>query len=345
MTERACVLLLPVVCRLYASRRYSHSIVRLSREGPGNHSKSIIFLSKRKLTNKIVRRILDKDDQVFDPLSHILLPESAHMSELTQADLIPAERQEYIINLIQQKRAVRVSALSEVLGVSEITIRRDLEKLEEQGILERTHGGAILTQRMRQEPLYIQKERVQIEAKRAIGKTAAGLVSEGETIFINSGSTTRQIFSHLGHIPKLRVITSNAAAIAELGSREEPIDLIVVGGTYRWQSNSFVGPIALSTIAQINASKTFLGVDGVSVQRGLTTPIQDEVEVARAMIAQTHGSIIVVADHAKIGVVAEFVTCPLKQVTTIVTDTALDDDWCESLAHDGIRIVVANPES
>jgi DeoR/GlpR family transcriptional regulator of sugar metabolism len=267
------------------------------------------------------------------------------MSELIQADLIPAERQEYIINLIQQKRAVRVSTLSEVLGVSEITIRRDLEKLEEQGILERTHGGAILTQRMRQEPLYIQKERIQIEAKRAIGKTAAGLVNEGETIFINSGSTTRQIFSHLGHIPKLRVITSNAAAIAELDGRGESLELIVVGGTYRWQSNSLVGPIALSTIAQINASKTFLGVDGISVQRGLTTPIQDEAEVARTMITQTHGSIIVVADHTKIGVVAEFVTCPLKQVTTIVTDTALDDDWRESLAHDGIRIVVANSES
>lgn len=264
------------------------------------------------------------------------------MIELAQSDLIPAERQEYIVTLIQQKRAVRVSALSEVLSVSEITIRRDLEKLEEQGVLERTHGGAILTQRMRQEPLYVQKERLEIEAKRAIGKAAAQLVNPGETIFVHSGSTTRQIFSHLAHLPRLRVITSNVAAMAELDNRDESVELIVVGGTYRWQSNSLVGPIALATIAQINASKTFLGVDGISTQHGLTTPIQEEAEVARAMIEQTRGAIIVVADHSKIGVVAEFVTCALKKVDTIVTDTALDEDWRESLAAEGIGIVVAN---
>lgn len=258
-------------------------------------------------------------------------------------DLIPAERHAYILNILQQQRTVRVSTLSEALGVSEITIRRDLEKLEEQGLLERTHGGAILTQRMRQEPLYAQKERLQIEAKRAIGKAAAALIHEGETIFINSGSTTRQIFPHLRHRHRLRIITSNAAAITDLSNHAESIELIVVGGTYRWQSNSFVGPIALSTIAQINATKTFLGVDGISIQHGLTTPIQDEAEVARAMIAQTRGALIVVADHTKIGVVAEFVTCPLHRVETIVTDAALDAEWREALDKRGIRVVIAKP--
>jgi len=245
--------------------------------------------------------------------------------------------------LIQQKKTVRVSTLSELLGVSEITIRRDLERLEEQGVLERTHGGAILTQRMQQEPLYVQKERLQIEAKRAIGHAAAQLISPGETIFVNSGSTTRQIFPHLGHIPHLRVITSNAAAIVELGTHTETLELIVVGGTYRWQSNSLVGPLALATISRINASKTFLGVDGISIQHGLTTPIQDEAEVARAMITQTHGAIIVVADHTKMGVVAEFVTCPLHRVETIVTDTRLKREWRAALSEQGIRIVVADP--
>lgn len=260
------------------------------------------------------------------------------------SDLIPAERHAYILNVLHQQRTVRVSALSEALGVSEITIRRDLEKLEEQGLLERTHGGAILTQRMHQEPLYVQKERLEIEAKRAIGKVAATLINEGETIFINSGSTTRQIFPHLGHLHRLRVITSNAAAITDLGNRAESIELIVVGGTYRWQSNSFVGPIALSTIAQINATKTFLGVDGISIQHGLTTPIQDEAQVARAMIAQTRGAVIVVADYTKIGVVAEFVTCPLQRVETIVTDTRLDDEWREALNQRGIRVILADPK-
>jgi|YNPNPStandDraft_1061719.scaffolds.fasta_scaffold11605_2 DeoR/GlpR family transcriptional regulator of sugar metabolism len=264
------------------------------------------------------------------------------MKDTIQGDFIPAERHAYILEVLQRRKTVRVSTLSQALGVSEITIRRDLEKLEEQGFLERTHGGAILTQRMHQEPLFVQKERLEIEAKRAIGKAAAQLVQPGETIFINSGSTTRQIFPHLSHLRRLRVITSNAAAIAELGNHAESIELILVGGTYRWQSNSFVGPIALATIAQINASKTFLGVDGISIQHGLTTPIQEEAEVARAMIAQTRGSIIVVADHTKIGVVAEFVTCPLQRIETLVTDARLNREWRQALKERGIRIILAD---
>ena len=264
------------------------------------------------------------------------------MKELTQDPLIPAERQEYIINLVRQKRTVRVSTLSESLGVSEITIRRDLEKLEGQGILERSFGGAILMRSMSQEPLFIQKEQIQLEAKKSIGIEAARLVNEGETIFINSGSTTKQIFSHLTRIPGLRVVTSNAAAISELCNSEESIELIVVGGTYRWQSNSIVGPFALSAIAQMNASKTFLGVDGISAQRGLTTPIQDEAGVARAMIEQTHGPIIAVADHTKMGVVAAFMMSSLARVETIITDAGLDAEWRESLEEQGVRIIIAD---
>jgi DeoR family fructose operon transcriptional repressor len=261
-----------------------------------------------------------------------------------ESNLIPAERHVHILALARQQRAVKVSALSELLGVSEVTIRRDLEKLEEQGLLERTHGGAVLAERMQREPLYVQKDRLYPEIKQAIGKAAAQLVSEGETIFIHSGSTTRQVLAHLPHVSGLRVVTSNAAAIAELHDRRDSVELIVVGGTYRWQSNSFVGPLAVATLAQINAQKTFLGVDGISVLHGLTTPVQDEAEVARAMIERTYGSIIVVADHTKMGVVAEFTTCPLTRVNTLVTDSGLDAEWRESLKEKGISIIQVSSE-
>jgi len=253
---------------------------------------------------------------------------------------MPAERQDYIISLLRRNRTIRVAALSEALHVSEVTIRRDLERLEAQGVLERTHGGAVLTQHMWYEPLFAQKDQLYLEAKRAIGREAARLVSDGETVFINSGSTTRQIFQHLARAPRVRVVTSNAAAISELAGCGEGVELIIVGGTYRWQSNSIVGPFALANIAQINASKTFLGVDGISVQHGLTTPIQEEAGVARAMIDRTHGPVIVVADHSKFGVVAAFSTCPLERVDTIITDQ-VDDDWRQALEAHGVRVVVA----
>ncbi len=254
-------------------------------------------------------------------------------------NLMPAERHAYICNLARQHRIVRVSVLSEALGVSEITIRRDLEKLEEQGLLERTHGGAVLNQHMQAEPLYAQKDRLLPEAKAAIGRAAAELVEEGETVFVNSGSTTRQIFGSLRK-PAVRVVTSNAAALAELAS-SEPIDLIIAGGAYRWQSNSFVGPLALATISRIYARRTFLGVDGISARYGITTPILEESEVARAMVEQTCGPVVVVADHTKIGVIADFVICPLNRVDIIITDAGFDEEYRASLEEKGARIIIA----
>lgn len=255
-------------------------------------------------------------------------------------NLMPAERHAYICDLARQQRIVRVSALSEALGVSEITIRRDLEKLEEEGLLERTHGGAVFNQHMQAEPLYVHKDRLLPGAKAAIGRAAAGLIEDGETIFINGGSTTRQIFSHLRGKRDVRVVTSNAAALAELSSGE-PLELVVAGGTYRWQSNSFVGPLALAAISRIYARRTFLGVDGISARYGITTPILEESEVARAMIEQTCGPVIVVADHTKIGIIADFVTCPLNRVDIVITDAGLDEEYRASLEEKGVRILVA----
>lgn len=264
------------------------------------------------------------------------------MGNAPRSNLIPAERQDYIADLVRRKRTISVSALSEALRVSEVTIRRDLERLEALGILERTHGGAVLTQHLLQEPLYIHKDQLHLEAKQAIGRAAAQLVSEGDTIFVNSGSTTRQLFAHLAQIARLRVVTSNVAALSELTNGGKERELVLLGGVHRWQSNSLVGPLALSTIAQINASKAFLGVDGITVQHGLTTPILDEAAVARAMIERTHGPVVVLADHTKFGVVAEFTTCPLSRVHTVVTDAGLDDDWRQTLEAQGVRLIVAD---
>jgi len=262
------------------------------------------------------------------------------MKTITESALLPAERRNRIRELTRAQGSVRVSALSELLGVSEITIRRDLEQLEQDSMLERTHGGAIYSHRLRLEPLYTEKDRIRREEKHQIGTVAAALVEDGDTLLINSGSTTAQIFRHLAGRRNLRVITSNIGAVRETQGLD--LELILIGGTYREQSNSLVGPLALLSLQQVYGSKCFIGVDGISRKYGLTTPILQEAEVARTMIERTHGQVIVVADHSKLGVVADFMTAPIEKVGILVVDSGFDEGYREELEELGIEILVAS---
>ncbi|MGQ9571212.1 MAG: DeoR/GlpR family DNA-binding transcription regulator [Thermodesulfovibrionales bacterium] len=252
---------------------------------------------------------------------------------------IPVDRQERIHSLIRKQGIVKVTDLSKMLGVSELTIRRDLAVLEQRGILEKTHGGAIYSFRMRVEPLYTQKDRIHREEKDAIGKAAAQLVEEGDTLLINSGSTTRQVIHYLRD-KKVRIITSNLSAVPE--AMESEMELILIGGHYRSQSNSIIGPLAHISLKQAYGSKAFIGVDGVSLKYGLTTPILEEAEVARRMIEQTPGPIIVVADHSKLGVVSNFITAPIDKIHMLVTDDGIEEEYQSNLEKAGIKVVIAS---
>ena len=179
---------------------------------------------------------------------------------------------------------VRVSMLSEMLGVSEVTIRRDLEALERRGLLERTHGGAVRTQRMHVEPAYLDAVSSNPEQKRLIGAAAARLVRPGDAVFLNGGTTTLQVFRRLD-VPGIKVITNHLGTALELADRD--IELILIGGHYREPSNSVTGPFAADQIRRIYANKAFIGVEGLSLRSGLTTPVAAEAEIARLMIEQT----------------------------------------------------------
>lgn len=252
---------------------------------------------------------------------------------------LPAERHKRIQDIIRENGTLRVNLLSELLKVSELTIRRDLEHLEREGILERMHGGAIYTPHIRNEPLFTEKDRINQEEKRAIGAAAAELVEDGDTLFINSGSTTLQIFHHLAGKKNLRVITSNVRATSETWGLD--IELILIGGTYREQSNSMVGPLSIMALHQFNATKCFIGVDGVSKKYGFTTPVLQEAEVARVMIDRTREKRIVVADHSKLGKVADVVTAPIEKIDILVMDHGFDEDFRGGLEETGLEIVVS----
>lgn len=251
---------------------------------------------------------------------------------------LPAERHRRIEEILRERRVVRVSTLSEQIGVSEVTIRRDLEALERRGILERTHGGAVLTQRMRAEPAYVEAISSNPEAKRRIAQAAADLVDAGDTLYLNGGTTTLQVFRHL-RAPGLKVITNHVGIALE--SAEHDFDLLLVGGHYRAPSNSVVGPFATEALRRTHATRAYVGVEGVSVTSGLTSPVAAEAEIARVMIEQARGRVVIVADHSKIGTVADFVIAPLEAADTLVVDDAVDEEYRDRLVEAGVDVIVA----
>lgn len=254
------------------------------------------------------------------------------------SEILPLERQRRIQELVDERGVVRVAELSELLDVSEMTIRRDLMYLEDQGLLTRSHGGAVTRRRFQHEPNFDQKDRRNRREKEAIARAAANLIEAGETILVNSGSTTLELLRRLPDV-ELRIVTSNAGALSAVTA--ESIECIVIGGVYRRRSNSFVGGIAIEALARVFGSKCFIGVDGVDLDAGLTTPHHQEAEVAAQMIRRTKGEVIVLADSSKVGAIAPFVTAPLEVVDTLVTDSQIRPEHLDALRERGIRVVVA----
>jgi DeoR/GlpR family transcriptional regulator of sugar metabolism len=257
---------------------------------------------------------------------------------LAHEPLLPAERHRRIQELLAERQVARVSTMSDLLGVSEVTVRRDLEELERLGLLERIHGGAVHTRRMRFEPRYLDAMTTYSEEKRAIGRAAASMVEPGDTLFLNGGTSTLEVFRNLD-APDIKVVTNHVGMALEAADRE--LELLLLGGHYRAPSNSLVGPFAVDALRRVHATKAFLGVEGISRRSGVTTPTAVEAEVARLMIERTRGEVIVVADHSKLGTVADFLICDLDRVHRLVTDAGVGEDYRGELTEAGVDVLVA----
>ncbi|MDD3366123.1 MAG: DeoR/GlpR family DNA-binding transcription regulator [Sphaerochaetaceae bacterium] len=254
--------------------------------------------------------------------------------------MIPADRQHQILTLIAQDEVVQVQELSERFGVSVLTIRRDLDYLADQGLVERTHGGATLRRTLPVEPLYAQKALEYPHEKKIIGEAAALLIEEGDTIFINSGSTTFEVIKALRD-HRITIVTNNIDA-AWIANEEAQFRLIFVGGVYRTRSHSVSGGFSEPIINQVHANKAIIGVDGFSLKAGLTTPVIEEAETTRRMIERTVGKVIVVATSNKIGVLSNFSTVESQNIDVLVTDSGgLELLAQEELDEKGIELIIA----
>jgi DeoR family fructose operon transcriptional repressor len=259
------------------------------------------------------------------------------MSSPDSREMFPAERQSRILEILAEQRSVRVSSLSELLGVSEMTIRRDLERLETDGLLSRTHGGAILKQHMVEEPRYVTNVRTHAQEKQRIARATAAMIKPGETVFLGSGTTATQVLTHVDPHLHARIITHNLGAVSS--AQEKALDVILLGGLYRQRSNTLEGSLTLEVLSTFHASKFILGADGVSLEEGITTASIGLAGVERGMIRQTRGEVIVLADRSKIGVVADFVICTLDDVQAVVVDDGVDEDVRDEMLRRGLRVV------
>jgi len=255
--------------------------------------------------------------------------------------LIPAQRRERIQDYLSVKKIARTADLCELVSASEATVRRDLESLEQDGLLERTHGGAILNQRMASEAGYQQRAASFPEEKRMIGELAASLIEKGDIVFVNSGTTTTQVLLHVRHDPSISIFTNNLSGALEVG--DAGFNYYVVGGEFQALSNSLVGRFAIENLAHVYADKSILGVDGISLKHGCTVPSNAEAEVVRQMIKQTRGEVFVVADHSKWGVVSNFQIAPIEEIDRLITDSAFDPATIDSLGARGVQLLIAAP--
>jgi DeoR/GlpR family transcriptional regulator of sugar metabolism len=242
---------------------------------------------------------------------------------------------------VRQNRAVRVSELVKELGVSDMTIRRDLEVLSEQGLLEKVHGGATaVPDGASYEPSFAAKSARLRPEKEGIALQAARMVNPGTAIGVSAGTTTYNVARHLIDIPGLTVVT-NSLQVAELLNQAQGEDhTVLLTGGMRTPSDALVGPFAVSALQTTHLDLVFLGVHGMEAQAGFTTPNLLEAETNRALIAAGR-QLVVVADHTKWGVVGISSIAGLDEAHTLITDEGLRPEARDILREQVGALVLA----
>ncbi|MCX7740850.1 MAG: DeoR/GlpR family DNA-binding transcription regulator [Meiothermus sp.] len=249
-------------------------------------------------------------------------------------------RHQEILKTLHQEGRVEVGALARRFGVSAVTVRADLEYLERQGLLRRTRGGAVPAEAKRFELPLEETRQVHAREKESIGRYAAGLVRDGETLILDVGSTTTELARALPmHLKNVVVITS-ALNIALLLEAHPGLTVIVTGGTLRPLQHSLVNPYGTLLLREINADKAFIGCNGVHPEKGFTNTNLQEAEIKRAMMEAARET-VVLADHSKLMQVAAARIAPLRAARLLITDHKAKAEDLARLREGGLEVVMA----
>ena len=247
-----------------------------------------------------------------------------------------SEREQKILQLLMDGKDSSVTAMSEMLGVSQVTTRSILSGLSEKGLLVRTWGGAIPAIH----PDIMNHARANEEEKRRIAQAASSLVDEGDTIMIEAGTTTALVASYL--LGRRVTAVTNSMLVVPYARANPAMQLTVVGGEYRPATESMVGPIALRQLAAFHVKYAFVGTDGFSLEHGLSTHLPEGAEVVRTMASRAAQTVLV-ADSTKWGRKGFVSVLPLSEVDVLVSDSALREAWSEEareLFEDGRRRLI-----
>ena len=245
--------------------------------------------------------------------------------------MFPRQRQGLILERIRESGGAKVADLARVLGVSDMTVRRDLAVLREKGLIEKVHGGATAPEPgVSHEPGFGAKVRLQTAEKDAIAATAAALVEPGDTIGISAGTTTRALALRLADVAGLTVVT-NSMPVAEVFDEAGRDDqTVILTGGVRTPSDALVGPFAVATLRQLHVDLVFMGIHGMEPRSGFTTPNLLEADTNRAMVACGR-SLVIVGDSTKWGTVGISSFAGLDDAHILVTDTGLPADAVDLL--------------
>ncbi len=248
-------------------------------------------------------------------------------------------RQQKIQEIIHEKANAKVSELAEEFGVSQMTIRRDLQALHEKGLIERMHGGASLTTNynLMQSPILLRLYE-QAAEKQAIARAVSQMIAVGEKIYIAAGSTTYWLAKAIASRSDLTVVT-NSLPVANLLALSNDMEVILVGGFLRRREYSLVGHFAENMIRDLRLDKVIMGVGGIHPDYGLTNQYPQEMMMDRAYM-DISDNIIILADHTKFGRVATTRTADVTRARTIVTSKLAPIDIVERIRQQGVEIIL-----
>ncbi|RBM17493.1 DeoR family transcriptional regulator [Prauserella sp. PE36] len=255
--------------------------------------------------------------------------------------MLARQRQAIILEEARRTGAVRVSDLVERLGVSDMTVRRDLDVLASRGLVEKVYGGATsVASHSTDEPGFEAKSVRQLEHKQAIAAIAARLVRPGTAIGISAGTTTWTFARALDTIPGLTIVTNSIRVADVLRDSSQPDRTVVLTGGVRTPSDALVGPIAAQSLRSLHLDLVFLGVHGMADGPGFTTPNLTESETDRALV-EAGRRLVVLADHTKWGTVGISTIAELAEASVVVSDDELPDDARRILSEHVGELMIA----
>jgi DeoR/GlpR family transcriptional regulator of sugar metabolism len=253
--------------------------------------------------------------------------------------LIGPQRQAAILEALRRRGAISIQELVQQLGVSPMTIRRDLDELEAQGQLERTYGGATLAPNGANDPSFARRTQVQVSAKHAIAQRAAQLLNPGDKIILDSGTTVAATAGYLADIPDLTVITYSLPVIHALATQSD-VAVVSTGGSIDPTINATVGPLAERVLADVRVDKALIGATSVSLEDGFSNSNLHNVALQQ-IVLRVAREVYLLVDAAKFSRPPFWLVAQLSALSGIVTDSAPSEAWREKLAQAGVALYVA----